>query len=268
MNILDVRETAISKVYLTKDYAYKVKKPVKLSFLDYSTLDLRKQACQAEIDLNSRLSPGIYFEVQPFFYNNEFDWAVKMVRLNDLDRADSKLGSFHKSSLVVIGSNAKESLLNDINSIANYSKSLGFDLNKINNIKYKFIKWVNDNEILLESRLSEGFHRQGHGDLRMDHVYFDKDKIHVLDGTEFSTAFRHIDIAKDIAGIVLDLKINGEFKLADILLDSWSKETNDLAANYLIDFYTHYRAQICANALKARGEEVLAIKYISYAEDL
>src|SRR6516162_8195741 len=90
---VEVRQTHISVVFLTEQFAYKVKKPVRLSFLDYSTLTKRRHFCEDEVRLNRRLAADVYLEVVPItesagalhFEGNgtPIEWAVKMRRLPD-----------------------------------------------------------------------------------------------------------------------------------------------------------------------------------------
>ena len=102
----EIRETHISWVFLCGDSVYKVKKPVSLGFLDFSTLEKRRQACEAEVELNARLAPEVYRGVVPVIVvdgehrfgeqasageGQVVDWAVHMRRLRDEDRADCRL---------------------------------------------------------------------------------------------------------------------------------------------------------------------------------
>ena len=93
---VEVRETHISLVFLSDRFAYKLKKRVQFDFLDFSTVELREQACLAELQLNRRLAPDVYLDVVPVTRTAEgrlqiggsgeaIDWLVKMRRLDDAD---------------------------------------------------------------------------------------------------------------------------------------------------------------------------------------
>ncbi|HTQ95834.1 MAG TPA: hypothetical protein VMH89_03460, partial [Candidatus Acidoferrum sp.] len=89
---VEVCQTHISVVFLAGEFAYKLKRPVRFDFLDFSTVDRREQACREEVSLNRRLAPEIYLGVVPIaqtadgsfeFHGNgpALDWLVHMRRL-------------------------------------------------------------------------------------------------------------------------------------------------------------------------------------------
>ena len=97
-----IRETHMSWVFMTADRVYKLKKPVRFSYLDFSTLALRAQACRAEYTLNRRLAPEVYLGFVPLTYSNSgfaingagpiVDWLVVMRRLDETATLEAALG--------------------------------------------------------------------------------------------------------------------------------------------------------------------------------
>ncbi|HSO41157.1 MAG TPA: hypothetical protein VLT33_51880, partial [Labilithrix sp.] len=101
---VELRETHVSSVFLTEAEVFKIKKPVKFAFLDFTTLDARRRACEAEVQLNSRLAAGTYLGLVPVRRDPDgrhhfgpggevVDWAVHMLRLPDAIRGDLRLAS-------------------------------------------------------------------------------------------------------------------------------------------------------------------------------
>ncbi|MFW6125464.1 MAG: hypothetical protein ACOC46_04885, partial [Pirellulales bacterium] len=98
---VELRETHISHVFLAGDYAYKVKKPVKFDFLDFSTLQQRERYCGRELRLNRRLAPDVYLEVLPITLHDGglrldgdgevVEWCLKMRRLPEAEMLDRRV---------------------------------------------------------------------------------------------------------------------------------------------------------------------------------
>ena len=101
-----------------------------------------------------------------------------------------------------------------------------------------------EEEELLDERAARGRVREGHGDLRLEHVYLGRDEIRVLDCIEFNERFRHADVAADLAFLSMDLAWHGRVDLAERLLATYARESNDFELYRVIDFYEAYRAYV------------------------
>ena len=275
-----IEETHISWVILTRDYAFKIKKPLKLSFLDFSTLRKRKMFCHKELHLNRRFSP-IYLNVLPVYrHNNSWtigkgkgkivEYVVVMKRLNLTKRMDKLLGekkvfrnhilslashiaSFHSESAVVkISFNLSKAraAFNDIRSILPLSKKyLGSKYAKI--IK-KSINWSNRfllaHATRIRRRIDQGFYRDVHGDLHSGNIFLYKNPI-LFDCIEFNDSYRRIDVINEIAFFCMDLEAYKQKSLADIFVKEYQRRTSCFQFpedKQLFTYYKCFRANVRA----------------------
>lgn len=273
----EVRETHVSWVFLTEREVFKVKKPVSFGFLDFSTLAARRAACEAEVQLNARLSPDVYLGVVPITRDaqgrHDFggqgataDYAVHMRRLADADRADARLargelgvaeidavathiGAFHArthtdpettryGSPEAIALNVRE----------NFAETRAVidelvDPREAREIEHWQLAFLERCADTLRARELGGHIRDGHGDLRLEHVYLERTgELRVIDCIEFDPRFRVADVAADIAFLSMDLAWHGRVDLAERLLATYARETSDFGIYSVIDFYESYRA--------------------------
>ncbi len=286
---VELRQTHISYVFLAGDFAYKVKKPVRFPFLDASKLGRRYELCQDEIRLNRRLAPRLYLDVVPIVrrgngyalggaddLGNAEEFAVRMRRLDQnrmLDRLIAtgeageetmrllarKLADFHASASTEnawrYGSAAAlwRRVLGDL---ASYEAFIGYtvsehELREIEDYCRRFIesRWE-----LLNQRAKTGRVRDGHGDLRAEHICIEpNDSIDIYDCVEFSEAIRYCDVAADIAFLAMDLdRLDApRLSLALVLAYAEAAADNDLGA--LMPFYKCYRASIRGMAESQRS---------------
>jgi aminoglycoside phosphotransferase family enzyme/predicted kinase len=273
---LELIETHISWVFLGREKVWKVKKPVNLGFLDFSTLDKRRAACDAEVQLNSRLAPGVYRGVVPVTRDSRgkhrlggegepVDWAVEMVRLPDARRADRMLrdgrltsadvdrladlvARFHErmdtndhvaafGSPAMISTNIRE---NFDQASSTLWEHLGAA--EIAEIEAKQTRFVEEHQRLLVARMWSGRVRDGHGDLRFEHVYFTGEEPVIIDCIEFNERFRYADLACDLAFLTMDAASLGRVDVAERLLAAYARASGDYDIYRLIDFYEGYRA--------------------------
>jgi len=269
-------ETHISWVFLGAELVYKVKRPVDLGFLDFTTTEKRRAACYSELRLNRRLAPDVYLDVLPITVDESglheiasqgevVDWAVQMRRLPVQRRADELLKAglltpgqidalaahiarFHEGvrcdsetskhgAVETIRQNVRENFEQTRDSIGDYlspeqarevetwqSKALG-------------------NDAPFVARTMAGRVRDGHGDLRLEHVYFESDgSISIIDCIEFNDRFRYGDVCADIAFLSMDLAWHGRVDLAERFLARYARESNDYALYSVVNFYESYRA--------------------------
>lgn len=278
---LEVVETHISWVFLHPDTVLKVKKPVNFGFLDFSTPDARRQACEAEVRLNSRLSPDVYLEVLRVTRNASgeheiegsgpvVDYAVHMRRLPDAARADQLLAAgrlewgqvealvgllarFHAHA-----SHSPE--IDEFGRVATISKNVRENFTQAHGALAQLVSDAQQREIeawqldfleqhaaRFERRIAAHRVKDGHGDLRLEHVYFNEPKQPtILDCIEFNERFRFGDVASDIAFLSMDLAWHGHVELKERFVSAYARETNDYDLYGVLDFYESYRAYVRA----------------------
>jgi uncharacterized protein len=136
------------------------------------------------------------------------------------------------------------------------------------------LAFVRGRKDLFNQRVARGFVRDGHGDLRLEHVFLHADdgadadghKIEVIDGIEFNDRYRFADVCSDIAFLAMDLGRLGRVDLAERLLATYARETNDFDLYYLVDFYESYRACVRAKIAAIAGKKDEARRYLLLAQ--
>jgi hypothetical protein len=284
-----VIETHISWVLLGRE-AYKIKKPVAFPFLDFSTRSRRAAACEAELEVNRRLAPRTYLEVVPirrradgrfsFAGDGEpVESAVRMVRLDESRSADALLGantldvklvdrlaegiaSFHADAPTNLRISASATVAAIERNVQDNFQALedapglvtSEELDALERWQLSFLRGHRD---LFAHRISAGAIRDGHGDLRLEHVFFGADDdFEVIDAIEFDPRYRWADVAADIAFLSMDLARLGRVDLAERLLASYARASNDFDLYPLVDFYESYRACVRAKiAAKSAPDE-------------
>ena len=272
---IEQRETHISHVFLTGDYVYKIKKPVNLDFLDFTTLKKRYHYCHQEVILNKRLSHNVYLGVVPITFKDgnyhltgpgiPVEYAVKMRQL-PADRSmvyllkRKKINRTLIEELAVIlsefyvqgpsvehihSSGAWETIL--ANCEENFQQTTMFageilDERIFQIVRSATLSFLHRKKELFDNRIKSKKIRDCHGDLRTGHIYFTDEGIQIIDCIEFNERFRFQDITSDLAFLAMDLDYEGFPQIANYLLDDYAKHTEDPDVFVLIDFYKCYRA--------------------------
>lgn len=277
-------QTHISAVFLTGTSVYKIKKPVRMAFLDFSTLDQRHQYCQREVALNRRLAASVYLEVVPITQQNGslrvsgsgpvVEWAVHMRQLPEsatllahlengtltsamLEALGQRVATFHalaESNPRLAELGRPEAVLK--NALENFEQSrAALDVTIHPRVFQRLEKLTRDLgeslRALMERRVAEGRIRDTHGDLRLDHVYLFPDAtppedITIIDCIEFNDAFRYADPVADIAFLAMDLGYRGRQDLAELLTRAYFRHANDPEGEKLLPFYVAYRSAVRA----------------------
>jgi hypothetical protein len=275
---IEFKQTHMSYVFLAGEYVYKVKKPVRFDFVDCSTLPMRYALCCEEVRLNRRLAPEIYLGVVPIYRDHHrfypgqetgsFDpaaheYAVRMRRLPDdrmldllvragqvgladIDTLAQRLAQFHQRAFTPTASrygsatSIGRSVLHNLDECGKFiGETVPAD--QFAAIRAYLKGFVAAHYELLNHRVRDGHVRDGHGDLRCEHVCMTGD-IQIFDCLEFSEPLRCVDVASDIGFLTMDLDSLGAFQLADELVHAYAKETADDSLATLITFYQCYRA--------------------------
>lgn len=284
---VELIETHISWVFLTDQFVYKLKKPVRFDFLDFSTAELRREACENEVKLNRRLAPGVYLGVVPIVIksNGQFavgcdglpiDWLVKMKRLpaaaaldvmihNDsVDEANVQqlakmLAEFYKDlpPVTVTVDDYRRSIEQHVR--AN-REELGAGVHHLNRAKIQrmhaaqlfVLKLAPD---LLDDRVRNGRIVEGHGDLRPEHIYFNPSPV-IIDCIEFNREFRTLDVFDELAFLSMECDALGASGITDVVVGRYAEQSGDRPPQQLFDFYRLYRACVRAKVCSLRAEQL------------
>ena len=273
---IELVQTQMSFLFLTGDYVYKVKKPVNLGYLDYTTLEKRRFFCHQELELNRRLCPEVYLAVAPIVEykgalhiegeGKTVEYAVKMKQLprdhmmdvllprgqvsqEMVTKVAEKLVSFHQRAetnpeiaafgkLGVIRQNTDENFAQTERYVGVSIPSTEY--NRIENYTDDFMQ---SNASLFNKRIREGKIRDCHGDLHAAHVCF-TDDICIYDCIEFNDRFRYSDVASEIAFLAMDLDRYQQADLSNHLVNTYVELSHDEELLKLLNFYKCYRAYV------------------------
>ena len=278
-------ETHISWIFLTGLYAYKIKKPVKFSFVDFSTLERRRWFCEEEVRLNRRLAPEVYLGIVPITgspvhphiegQGAPFEFAVKMKQflsdqeIHDIlasgEKAEScisqladRIATFHAQiekaeehspfgNPDLIWQPMKE-CLHEIPLHFLTQHTQGF-LPQIE--RWVQTEWRKLSDVFLY-RKRAGFVRECHGDLHLGNIAMFEGKVCVFDALEFQPRLRWIDVMSEVAFLVMDLEKHGHQDLAFVFLNRYLELTGDYRGLRVFRLYQVYRALVRAKVAGLR----------------
>ena len=277
---IELVQTQMSFVFLTGGYVYKVKKPVNLGYLDYTTLEKRRFFCHQELELNRRLCPDAYLAVVPITESRQLaaisyhfegegkpiEYAVKMKQLPQdrmmdmllpqgrvtqemIARVAQKLAAFHQkaktSSEIATFGKVGTIRQNTDENFAQTEKYIDVSIPRLfyDHIKRYTNNFINGNTSLFDKRVKEGKIRDCHGDLHAAHICF-TDDICIYDCIEFNDRFRYSDVASEIAFLAMDLDRYQRADLSQHLVNTYVGLSNDKELLKLLNFYKCYRAYV------------------------
>jgi hypothetical protein len=281
-------ETHISHVFLTGPYAYKIKKPLDLGFLDFSTLEKRRQACLEELRINRRLAPELYLDVVPIAgtparpevegAGAPIEYAVKMRQFSNhgllervlargtltaemIDAIAEQLAAFH-ADLPPAGSNGP------------YGQPIGIMGPALQNFDQlapllagadhqallaRLRQWTEQQHAalgpLFAQRLAEGFVRECHGDLHLGNLVLVEGRVRIFDAIEFNPHLRWIDVMNEAAFLTMDLLQRGQAALAWRFINAYLERTGDYEGVPLLRYYLVYRALVRAKVAAIRAAQ-------------
>jgi uncharacterized protein len=266
--------THISWVFITDHDVWKLKRPVDYGFVDYTTLERRRHFCHEEVRLNRRLAPDVYLGVVPVRLSGGrhaltgdgtiVDYAVRMRRLPDSASAErllrdgqlgheqlamlaARLAAFYASSAPRLGREHDEALA--VNVDENFAQARPFVGRFVPPEVFDAVeRWqrarLAGEASAFERRRTRGAVRDGHGDLRLEHVYFERESPSVIDTIEFNERFRIGDVAGDVAFLAMELDARLRSDLAASFLAACARELDDYDLYTVVDFYLSYRAWV------------------------
>ena len=292
-------QTHISWVFIASPFVFKLKKPVNLGFVDFSSLEKRRHFCQREVELNRRLCPDIYLGVVPiyktasgFSFNVEgeiADFSVKMRELprgwflsellakelvgeNEINRVISSLRRFYESEMPTPEIEAwgtPEKL--KISTDENFAQAKPFVGQTISSAAFETIRHFTNsvygmNEKRFQERIQQRWIRDCHGDLHLDHIHLAPQTTTIFDCIEFNDRFRFIDVANDLAFLAMDFDFKGRSDLSNLLLRTAAREFRDDQILRVSDFYKCYRAFVRGKVESIQGISTEAAKPEEHAK--
>lgn len=274
-----VAETHISWVLLTGEFAYKIKKPVSLPFLDFSSLEQRRQACEQELRLNRRFAPQLYLDVVPignrdgktivgatrepiefavkmhqFAAHNELDQLLAAGQLGgeELERFGYDLADLHEGAAVAKDNAPYGTVAHVQGPVHETLTDLGGCLADADSkaALQRIGHWCRLEEIRRQSvfsqRRQQGRIREGHGDLHLANLVRLDGRIIAFDCIEFSEGLRWGDVINDVAFLVMDLLLRKQVALAYCFLNAYLERSGDYDGLPLLRYYIVYRALVRA----------------------
>ncbi|QDU39992.1 Phosphotransferase enzyme family protein [Maioricimonas rarisocia] len=279
-------ETHISWVLLAGEWAYKIKKPVDLGFLNFSTLEKRRHFCEEELRLNGRLAPDLYLCVEPITGSEEspriggdgdpIEYAVKMrlfpqemllsrligqgeLRADEIDSLADEVVEFHGRIAVATAEGRAgrpdqvrgpaQANLDVLRNCPAIFERCGEDLGRLE-------RWEQEEAERCRSRFAErlrdGFVRECHGDMHLGNMVRGEDGVLIFDGIEFSEELRWTDVMSEVAFAVMDLEDRGRADFAHRFLDRYLAGTGDYAGLDVLRYYLVYRALVRAKVAAIR----------------
>ncbi len=290
---IELIETHISWIILTGNFAYKIKKPVDFGFLNFSTLEKRKNFCEQELILNRRLAPAIYLAVvaitgtqnnpvitthNELFKGDAIEYAIKMaqfpqsaqldnmlaageLKAEQMDEIAEMVANFHQTVEVAGDAMAygnKETISQPIKE--NFTQiNEHLDTTPYADTLSALSMWSSSEFVKLkpvfEQRKANGFIRECHGDMHLRNMVWLNTGPSAFDCIEFNPQLRWIDVISEVAFLVMDLQDRQQYQLANRFLNVYLEVTGDYAGLSVLPYYLCYRALVRAKVNTLRLEQ-------------
>lgn len=274
---VEVVETHMSCVFLTDRHAYKLKKPVRHAFLDFTTLEARRADCEEELRLNRRLARDVYLDVVPLARTRKgglalggdgevVDWLVRMRRLparlmldralregsvtrEDVRRFTRVLAAFfrHAPRAAIGPEDYRERFRADIleNRRALEDPEYGLSPERIASVSAGLLGVVEREAARFDRRVAERRIVEGHGDLRPEHVCLEPEPL-FIDCLEFDERWRMLDPADELSYLAMECERVGASWIGEVVLDTYREASGDDPPAALLAFYAGFRALVRA----------------------
>ena len=285
---VELLETHISYVLLTGAFAYKIKKAVRLGFLDFTSLAARRFYCEQELRLNRRLAPALYLDVVALTGSADLpeiggsgpvlDYAVKMREFpqeallstvlerdaltpDHIDQLAAIVARFH-NEIAVAPADGSFGVPDDVLdlALANFAeiRRLLVDIEDRAEID-ELESWTRSEHVAqraaIAARRQAGFVRECHGDLHLGNIALIEGTLTIFDCIEFNDRMRWIDVMNEIAFTVMDLEYRGRPAHAHRFLNAYLEASGDYSGIALLRFYVAYRAMVRAKVACLRSAQ-------------
>jgi len=295
--IVERRETHISVVFLVGDRAFKLKRAVAFSYLDFSTPDLRRTNCEAELRLGRAMAPPLYRAVHAVIRSSDgvlaldgageaVDWLVEMRRFDEAalfdrmaaenrltprhmrDLADA-IAAFHAAAEPVPRwgtPDAVRAVIADI--VANLQRALVASNAEVTAVATQLETEFAVQRPVIERRNREGRVRRCHGDLHLRNICLLDGRPTLFDPIEFSDAIASVDVLYDLAFLLMDLIHRGHADFAALVFNRYLDVSGDKGGLGLMPLYLAMRAAIRAHVTAVGGAADSAPSYFRLAQTL
>jgi uncharacterized protein len=284
---VDIIETHVSALFLVGDRVYKLKRAVKFPYLDFSTAEQRRGACEAELALNRRTAPNLYLEVRALTRAEDgavgfgtegpaVDWVVVMRRFEQASLFD-ELAKTHRLTAPLMteladhiaafhqaaeprpgygGAAALAAVVETNHSCLMAARDAGFAAERIIEIRQRSLERLAAVGALLDRRAAAGKVRRGHGDLHLRNVCLFEGRPTLFDCLEFSDELASVDVLYDLAFLLMDLKHRGLADFANLVLNRHLDLTGEDDGLAAMPLFLSLRAAIRAHVTAAAMERV------------
>ncbi|HKQ77171.1 MAG TPA: hypothetical protein VJ810_25970 [Blastocatellia bacterium] len=285
---VEMIETRLSWVFLTDTQAWKLKKPVRYDYLDFSAPEARRRNCEEEVRLNRSLAPDVYLGVASLALDAQgdlrlagegepIDWLVRMRRLpadRMLDRAiedrtvtaaetrkvGELLARFYQQTPLVPMTPSEYRRRLSAEALANQQElakpEYAMPAELLESIMNAQLAFLRQEPGLFDERVQAGRIIEAHGDLRPEHICLESEPV-IIDRLEFNRDFRVLDAVSDIAFLALECERLGASWVSDLILEAYREKSGDHPPDSLLAFYKSYhaclRAKIAIWRLKDNG---------------
>lgn len=286
---VELIETHISHVFLTDELVYKLKKPVRYEFVDFSTLQARRQACEDEVRLNRRLAPHVYLGVVPIVWSDRegprwqdatalppVEYVVKMRRLPQAQMLDAMIAQHRltpdhvarlAARLAEFYSAARPLTAHPWDYLRDFEHHIRANrqelLDPVYELPLALVKRVHAAQLVflhlaedvLAARVCDGRLVDGHGDLRPEHVCLTTPPV-VFDCVEFSAELRRVDVADELCFLAMECQRLEADDIGRQVLAAYCRASGDQPPPELLDFYKSYRACVRAKVAALRWRQL------------
>jgi aminoglycoside phosphotransferase family enzyme/predicted kinase len=275
-------ETHISRVFLGPDTAWKLKKPVRLSFLDFTTLASREAFCRRELALNAPSAPGLYRDVVPLVRRGDgmlalggdgavLDWVVRMARVPEADFLDriaargaldatlldaiaDAAASFHARLAPVLGIDLAAAMARVIAGNARAAREAAMEPARVAAWEAAAMAMLGRVAPALAARSAAGFVRRCHGDLHLGNLCLWQGRPVPFDALEFDEALATIDTGYDLAFLLMDIDRRAGRAAANRVLSRYVGRTGDAGLVAGLPLYLSARAMVRAHVTARMGD--------------
>ncbi|MCW3998274.1 MAG: gluconokinase [Candidatus Bathyarchaeota archaeon] len=288
---IELIQTHISFIFLTEKFVYKVKKAVDFGFLDFGSLEKRREFCEKELEINRKLCDDMYLEVVPINKSKiikikgkgkTLEYAVKMKRIPQyklmnklleenkinkkiIDKIARIIADFHskieyRSDSGNLGYDAKIDPIVEINWKENFEQTKPFigktiSFKEFCLIQKKIEDFIRNKMRLFKKRMANGKVKYCHGDIHSGNIFI-ADKIYIFDAIEFNDRIRYTDVLADIGFLAMDLEFRNNPIFASFLIERYSKYSEDKDLKKLLSFYKCYRAYVRGKVVSFRLNDI------------